>query len=57
MSSVATRPGPSPRYGSPAAVARYAGLSVKTVRRLIASGMVPAFKVGRRVVIPFREVD
>jgi excisionase family DNA binding protein len=46
-----------PRYGSPAELAAYAGLSVKTVRRLVGAGKVRAYKVGRRVLVPFEDMD
>ena len=47
----------SPRYGSPAELASYAGVSVKTVRRLVDAGKVRGRKLGRRVLIPFADLD
>ncbi len=55
MASVAT--GRGPRYGSAAELATYAGVSVKTVRRLVGSGKVRAFKLGRRTLIPFADFE
>jgi excisionase family DNA binding protein len=55
--SIAARVPTTPRYGSPAEVASYAGLSVKTVRRLVDAGKVPGHRVGRRVLIPFDAMD
>jgi excisionase family DNA binding protein len=46
-----------PRYGSAAELAAYAGVSVKTVRRLVDAGKVRGLRVGRRVVIPFEDLD
>jgi excisionase family DNA binding protein len=46
-----------PRYGSAAQLAAYSGLSVKTVRRLVDSGRVRGLKVGRRLLIPFEDLD
>jgi excisionase family DNA binding protein len=46
-----------PRYGSAADVASYAGVSVKTVRRLVDAGAVRGLKIGRRLVIPFQDLD
>ena len=57
MSSAALRAPLAPRYGSAAEVAAYSGLSVKTVRRLVDSGKVRGLKVGRRLLIPFEDVD
>lgn len=37
--------------------ASYAGLSVKTIRRLVDSGEVRRRKVGRRLPIPFEDLD
>ena len=56
MPSVATS-APAQRYGSAAQVASYAGLSIKTVRRLVAAGKVRGRKVGRRLLIPFEDLD
>jgi excisionase family DNA binding protein len=47
----------APRYGSAAEVAAYAGVSPKTVRRMIARGDVRGLKVGRRTVVPFEDLD
>jgi excisionase family DNA binding protein len=47
----------SPRFGSAAELASYAGLSVKTIRRLVDAGKVRGRKVGRRLVIPFEDLD
>jgi excisionase family DNA binding protein len=55
MASVAERR--EPRYGSAADLAAYCGVSVKTVRRLIDSGKVRGLKLGRRVVVPFEDLD
>lgn len=49
--------GRSPRYGSAAELATYAGLSVKTIRRLVDAGKVRGRKVGRRLLIPFEDLD
>jgi excisionase family DNA binding protein len=46
-----------PRYGSAAQLAVYSGLSVKTVRRLVDAGRVRGLKVGRRLLIPFEDLD
>jgi excisionase family DNA binding protein len=46
-----------PRYGSAAELATYAGLSVKTIRRLVDAGKVSGHRVGRRVLIPFEDMD
>jgi excisionase family DNA binding protein len=46
-----------PRFGSAAELAAYAGLSVKTIRRLVDAGKVRGRKVGRRLVIPFEDLD
>jgi excisionase family DNA binding protein len=51
------KPLPVPRYGSAAQLASYAGLSVKTVRRLVDAGKVRGIKVGSRLLIPFEDVD
>src|SRR6185312_10818007 len=47
----------APRYGSVADLAAYASLSRKTIRRLIESGAIRGLKVGRRVLIPFEDMD
>jgi excisionase family DNA binding protein len=46
-----------PRFGSAAELACYAGLSVKTIRRLVDAGKVRGLKVGRRLLIPFEDLD
>jgi excisionase family DNA binding protein len=56
MASVAEAARP-PRFGSAAELASYAGLSVKTIRRLVDAGKVRGRKVGRRLVIPFEDLD
>jgi len=53
----ATTIGRAPRYGSAAELASYAGLSVKTIRRMVDAGHVRGLKVGRRLVIPFEDLD
>lgn len=45
------------RFGSAAELAAYAGLSVKTIRRLVDAGKVRGRKVGRRLLIPFEDID
>jgi excisionase family DNA binding protein len=45
------------RYGSAGEVAAYSGLSLRTVRRMIARGDVRGLKVGRRTVIPIADVE
>src|SRR4051794_28013407 len=55
MASVAE--GREARYGSAAELAAYAGVSVKTVRRLVDVGKVRGLKLGRRLVIPFEDLD
>lgn len=55
--SVALRAPTAPRYGSAAELAVYSGLSVKTVRRLVDAGKVRGLKVGRRLLIPFEDLD
>jgi excisionase family DNA binding protein len=47
----------SPRYGSPAEVAAFLGVSVKTVRRALESGTMPSYRIGRRVLIAYRDAD
>jgi excisionase family DNA binding protein len=56
MVSVAEAARP-PRFGSAAELASYASLSVKTIRRLVDAGKVRGRKVGRRLVIPFEDLD
>lgn len=46
-----------PRYGSPAEVTAFLGVSTKTVRRAIESGAVPSFRLGRRVLVAYRDAD
>ncbi len=48
---------PAPRFGSAAQMATYAGLSVKTIRRMVDAGAVRGIKVGRRLLIPFDDLD
>src|SRR4051812_32580386 len=57
MATAATKVGLAPRYGSPAEVAAFLGLSSKTIRRMIAADSVPSYRVGRRVLVPFRDAD
>lgn len=58
MATVALQsPVRAPRYGSAAQLAAYAGLSVKTVRRLVEAGAVRGLKVGRRLLIPYADLD
>lgn len=47
----------APRYGSAADLAAYSGLSVKTIRRLVDAGRVRGRKVGRRLLIPYEDLD
>ncbi len=49
--------GRKPRYGSAAELATYSGLGVKTVRRLVDAGKVRGLKVGRRLLIPYADLD
>jgi excisionase family DNA binding protein len=56
MLSVATVVRPA-RFGSAAELAAYASLSVKTIRRLVDAGKVRGRKVGRRLLIPFEDLD
>ena len=49
--------GRAPRYGSAAELAAYAGVSVKTIRRLVDAGKVRGRKLGRRLLIPFEDLD
>jgi excisionase family DNA binding protein len=55
--TVRARPISSPRYGSPAEVAAFLGVSTKKVRRLVDDRPVPAYRVSRRVLVSFREAD
>jgi excisionase family DNA binding protein len=57
MASVADAGRRAPRYGSAAELAAYAGLSVKTIRRLVDAGKIRCRKVGRRLLIPFEDLD
>lgn len=57
MSAVAKSVSPSPRYGSVAELAKFAGLSPKTIRRLVEAGDIRGLKVGRRLLIPFEDMD
>src|SRR5258705_4962488 len=45
------------RYGSPAEVAAFLGASTETDRRAVESGAPPSFRVGRRVLVAFRDAD
>ena len=56
MSSAAMS-APTPRYGSAAQLAGCAGLSVKTIRRLVDAGKVRGRKVGRRLLIAYEDLD
>src|SRR3954470_12641279 len=47
----------APRYASATDIAAYCGVSIKTVRRLADAGKVRKLKLGRRVVIPFQDID
>src|SRR4051794_4053267 len=47
----------APRYGSPAEVAAFLGVSTRTVRRLIESDAIPSYRVGRRVLVAYRDAD
>lgn len=55
--ATAAKKTPPPRYGSAADLASYCGLSVKTVRRLVDAGAVRGLKVGRRLLIPYADLD
>jgi excisionase family DNA binding protein len=55
MASVAERR--EPRYGSAAELATYAGVSPKTIRRLVDAGKVRGLRVGRRLILPFEDLD
>ena len=48
---------PVPRYGSVAEISSYSGLSPKTIRRMVESGRIRSYKAGRRLLIPFEELD
>ena len=39
-----------PANASLAQVAQYAGVSIKTVRRWVADGRLPAYRVGKRLI-------
>lgn len=49
--------GPAPLALRLEAAAEALGLSVRTVRRLVASGQLPASRVGRRVLIETSALD
>jgi excisionase family DNA binding protein len=55
--SIAVRIPIQPRYGSAAELVSYAGLSIKTIRRLVDAGKVQGRKVGRRLLIPYEDLD
>src|SRR3954447_17803574 len=57
MTLAARRTTPGPRYGSPSELARYLGVSTKTVRRQLDSGTLPGYRVGRRILVAFRDAD
>jgi excisionase family DNA binding protein len=52
-----SRTSPVPCYGSAADLATYSGLSPRTIRRLVKAGELRGFKVGRRLVVPYSELD
>jgi excisionase family DNA binding protein len=54
---MATVAGQGARYGSPAELAAYGGVSVKTIRRLADAEKIRKLRVGRRVVIPYADFD
>jgi len=56
MSAAPETPRPA-RYGSAAELAAYTGLSLKTVRRRVRDGTLKGVRIGRRVLIPFEDVD
>jgi excisionase family DNA binding protein len=56
MSAVAKAP-QAPRFGSVAQMATYTGLSPKTIRRRVEDGSIRGVKLGRRLLIPFEDVD
>ena len=45
------------RFGSVARMATYTGLSPKTIRRRVEDGSIRGIKVGRRLLIPFEDID
>lgn len=45
------------RLGSAAELAAYSGLSAVTIRRLVKSGQVRGCKVGRRLLIPYEDLN
>jgi len=47
----------APRCDSPAEVAAFLGVSVKRVRRQVESGAMPSYRVGRRVLVLYRDAD
>jgi excisionase family DNA binding protein len=57
MASAVPTTMPAPRFGSAARMATYSGLSVKTIRRLVDAGKVRGMKVGRRLLIPYEDLD
>jgi excisionase family DNA binding protein len=38
-------------------VAAFLGVSTRNVRRLVASGRLPSYRVGRRVLVSYRDAD
>ena len=48
---------PAPRFGSVAQMATYTGLSPKTIRRRVEDGSIRGVKFGRRLLIPFEDID
>lgn len=50
-------PGPAAGFGSYKSVSTYTSLGAKTLRRLVASGEIRAYRVGRRVVLDLAEVS
>jgi excisionase family DNA binding protein len=45
------------RYVSLAEVADYLGVSIKTVRRRVAEGQIPAYRVGRLLKVDVADVE
>jgi excisionase family DNA binding protein len=57
MASLAMIRRPARKYGSPADVAAYLGLSLRGIRRLVATGEMPSYAVGRRRLVAFADAD